>query len=154
MPDDSWNPTGADIPLRRPFEIFVPNVCAIDMDTTGTWPFGRRLEDQVATRFLSLFLDMEAKLNGRPYHLESLNDQALWDAAPIVPKTPPNPLRNDKRVPDRVPLPRRASCRVLAPPPSQRITPATSTGCRPRSRSSSARGLRTHRTRPASPPAA
>ena len=47
-----------DIPLRRPFEIFIPNVCAIDMDTTGTWPFGRRLEDQVATRFLSLFLDM------------------------------------------------------------------------------------------------
>ncbi len=50
-----------DIPLRRPFEIFVPNVCAIDMDTTGTWPFGRRLEDQVATRFLSLFLDMERR---------------------------------------------------------------------------------------------
>ena len=59
-------PDGADIPLRRPFEIFVPNVCAIDMDTTGTWPFGRRLEDQVATRFLSLFLDMEAELGGRP----------------------------------------------------------------------------------------
>ena len=96
MPDDSWNPTGADIPLRRSFEIFVPNVCAIDMDTTGTWPFGRRLEDQVATRFLSLFLDMEAKLNGRPYHLDVLNDQALWDAAPILPKTPPNPLRNDR----------------------------------------------------------
>jgi hypothetical protein len=95
MPDDSWNPSGADIPLRRSFEIFVPNVCAIDMDTTGTWPFGRRLEDQVATRFLSLFLDMEAELDGRPYHLELLNDQALWDAAPIVPKTPPNPLRND-----------------------------------------------------------
>ena len=95
MPDDSWNPSGADIPLRRSFEIFVPNVCAIDMDTTGTWPFGRRLEDQVATRFLSLFLDMDAELNGRPYHLELLNDQALWDGAPIVPKTPPNPLRND-----------------------------------------------------------
>jgi hypothetical protein len=24
-----------------------------------------------------------------------LNDQSLWDAAPIVPKTPPNPLKND-----------------------------------------------------------
>ena len=96
MPDDSWNPKGLNIPRRRPFEIFVPNVCAIDMDTTGTWPFGRRLEDQVATRFLSMFLDMEATLNGKKYHLEMLNDQSLWDHAPIEPKTPPNPLRNDK----------------------------------------------------------
>ncbi|HEX8163975.1 MAG TPA: DUF4331 family protein [Pyrinomonadaceae bacterium] len=96
MPDDSWNPKGLDIPLRRPFEIFIPNVCAIDMDTTGTWPFGRRLEDQVATRFLSVFLDMEAEWNGRKYHLDLLNDQSLWDATPIEPKTPPNPLKNDK----------------------------------------------------------
>lgn len=96
LPDDSWNPKGLDIPLRRPFEIFVPNVCAVDMDTTGTWPYGRRLTDQVATRFLSMFLDMGAELDGRRYHIELLNDQALWDAAPIVPKTPPNPLRNDK----------------------------------------------------------
>jgi hypothetical protein len=96
MPDKSWNTHGVDIPLRRPFEIFIPNVCAIDMDTTGTWPFGRRLEDQVATRFLSLFLDMEAEYNGRKYHLDMLNDQSLWDEAPVEPKTPPNPLRNDK----------------------------------------------------------
>ena len=96
MPDDSWNPKGLDIPLRRPFEIFVPNVCAVDMDTTGTWPFGRRLEDQVATRFLAMFLDMSAEFNGKKYHLELLNDPALWSAAPIIPKTPPNPLKNDK----------------------------------------------------------
>ena len=66
------------------------------MDTTGTWPFGRRPEDQVATRFLALFLDMHAQLNGKPYHLDLLNDQPMWDGAPIVPKTPPNPLQNDK----------------------------------------------------------
>jgi len=96
MPDDSWNPKGLNIPLRRPFEIFVPNVCAVDMDTTGTWPFGRRLEDQVATRFLAMFLDMSAEFNGKKYHLELLNDPALWAAAPIVPKTPPNPVKNDK----------------------------------------------------------
>ena len=96
LPDESWNRHGLDIPLRRAFEIFVPNVCAIDMDTTGTWPFGRRLEDQVATRFLSLFLDMDASWNGRRYDLELLNEQALWDAAPIEPKTPPNPLANDR----------------------------------------------------------
>ena len=96
MPDDSWNPKKLDIPLRRPVEIFIPNVCSIDMDTTGTWPFGRRLEDQVATRFLSLFLDMTAKFRGIPYHVDIMNDQALWDALPITPKTPPNPLKNDK----------------------------------------------------------
>ena len=95
MPD-TWNKKGLDIPLRRPFEIFIPNVCAIDMDTTGTWPFGRRLEDQVATRFLSMFLDMGAEFNGKKYHIELLNDQSLWDHAPIEPKTPPNPLKNDK----------------------------------------------------------
>lgn len=96
MPDDSWNPKGLDIPLRRSFEVFIPNVCAIDMDTTGTWPFGRRLEDQVATRFLSVFLDMDATFEGRKYHIELLNDPALWAAAPVEPKTPPNPLKNDK----------------------------------------------------------
>ena len=96
MPDNSWNPKGLDIPFRRPIEIFVPNVCAIDMDTTGTWPFGRRFEDQVATRFLSVFLDMEAEILGAKYNVELMNNQALWDAAPIEPKTPPNPLKNDK----------------------------------------------------------
>ncbi len=96
MPDDSWNPKKLDIPLRRPLEIFIPNVCSIDMDTTGTWPFGRRLEDQVATRFLSLFLDMTASFKGIRYHVDIMNNQALWDALPIEPKTPPNPLKNDK----------------------------------------------------------
>jgi hypothetical protein len=48
MPDDTWNRKGFNISLRRPLEIFVPNVCAIDMDTTNV-PFGRRPEDQVAT---------------------------------------------------------------------------------------------------------
>jgi hypothetical protein len=103
MPDDSWNPRGLPIPLRRPFEIFVPNVCAIDMDTNGTWPFGRRLEDQVATRFLAMFLDMTAQFNGKKYHIDLLNDQSLWDNAPIVPKTPPNPLRNDGEFLDHFP---------------------------------------------------
>lgn len=96
MPDNSWNVSGKNIPLRRSFEIFVPNVNAIDMDTNGSWPFGRRLEDQVATRFLSLFLDHSAKLGDQPYHVELLGQQALWDKAKILPKTPPNPLKNDK----------------------------------------------------------
>jgi hypothetical protein len=103
MPDDKWNKKGLPIPLKRSFEIFVPNVCPIDMDTTGTWPYGRRLEDQVATRFLSLFLDMSPDANGRKYNIETLSDQALWDAAPIEPKTPPNPLKNDKPFLDQFP---------------------------------------------------
>lgn len=96
MPDDKWNKKGLKIPLRRAIEIFIPNVCYIDMDTTGTWPYGRRLEDQVATRFLALFLDMSAEIDGKKYHLDILGDQALWAKAPIMPKTPPNPLKNDK----------------------------------------------------------
>jgi hypothetical protein len=96
MPDNSWNKKGLNIPLRRAIEIFIPNVNAIDMDTTGTWPFGRRPEDQVATRFLALFLDMKAEINGKPYNLDTLGDQSLWNHAPIEPKTPPNPLKNDK----------------------------------------------------------
>jgi len=96
MPDDSWNKGGLAIKPPKTFEIFIPNVAAVDMDTTGSWPLGRRLEDQVATRFLSLFLDMEKGCGGKKCHLETLGDQALWDKAPIVPKTPPNPLQNDK----------------------------------------------------------
>lgn len=96
MPDNSWNPRGLPIPLKRAIDIFVPNVCPIDMDTTGTWPYGRRPEDQVATRFLSLFIDMTAQFDGKPYTIETLGNQALWDQAPIMPKTPPNPLKNDK----------------------------------------------------------
>ena len=103
MPDDSWNRHGLDISLKRPFEIFIPNVCGIDMDTTGTWPFGRRPEDQVATRFLSVFLDMDQSIDGQQYNVDTLGQQALWDQAPIVPKTPPNPLKNDKEFLDRFP---------------------------------------------------
>ena len=103
MPDDSWNPSGADIPLRRSFEIFVPNVCAIDMDTTGTWPFGRRLEDQVATRFLSLFLDMEAELGGRPYHLDMLNDQAPLGRRADRPEDAAEPAPERSRLPAEFP---------------------------------------------------
>ena len=96
MPDDRWNKHHLSIPLRRAFEIFIPNVCAIDMDTTGTWPFGRRLEDQVATRFLSIFLDMDADFHGAKYNIETLQNQAALDTLPLEPKVPPNPLKNDK----------------------------------------------------------
>lgn len=103
MPDDSWNPRKLDIGLRRTFEIFIPNVNAIDMDTTGTWPFGRRPEDQVATRFLSTFLDHRTGCGGGPCNVETLGTQALWDGAPIEPRTPPNPLANDKPFLDEFP---------------------------------------------------
>ena len=43
-----------------------------------------------------MFLDMGAQFNGKRYNVETLSDQSLRDQAPIVPKTPPNPLYNDK----------------------------------------------------------
>ena len=43
-----------------------------------------------------MFLDHTAELNGKKYHVELLNDPALWNAAPIEPKTVPNPMKNDK----------------------------------------------------------
>jgi hypothetical protein len=93
MPDDSWNPRHLAIPLRRPVEIFVPNVLSVDMDTTGTWPFGRRFGDPVARRFLSLFLDMSATWNGRPYHVDLLGDPAVM-APTAAAGSAPHPPRN------------------------------------------------------------
>lgn len=96
MPDDSWNTSGKDIPLKRTFEVFVPNLTSVDMDTTGTWPYGRRPEDQVATRFLAVFLDMSQQCGASRCDIETLNNPALWESAPIEPKTVPNPRFNDK----------------------------------------------------------
>ena len=36
-----------------------------------------------------------AEVGGRQINIESLNDPALCAAAPVTPKAPPNPLRND-----------------------------------------------------------
>ena len=96
MPDDSWNPKGSEYPLRRPFERYsVPNVCAIDMDTTGTWPFAPA-EDQVATRFLSMFLD-----HGRRVEREEVSHRIAQRSGPVERrtielKTVLNPMKNDK----------------------------------------------------------
>jgi len=95
MPDNSWNKSGKDIPLKHTFEVFIPNLTSVDMDTTGTWPFGRRPEDQVATRFLGTFLDMSENCGDTPCNIETLNVPALWESSPIEPKTVPNPLYND-----------------------------------------------------------
>lgn len=95
MPDDSWNNSGKDIALKRTFELFIPNLTSIDMDTTGTWPFGRRLQDQVATRFLSTFLDMKTGCGGQKCNIDTLSDLNLWQQAPVYPKNVLNPLLND-----------------------------------------------------------
>ncbi|MEO8256702.1 MAG: DUF4331 family protein [Acidobacteriota bacterium] len=97
MPDESWHThQDVNIAVRRAFEVFVPNVAAIDMDTNGSWPYGRRLDDQVATRFLSIFLDMEPGPDGTRYNIDTLADQAALDTLPMEPRVPPNPLKNDK----------------------------------------------------------
>jgi hypothetical protein len=95
-PGVNWNPKGLNIPLKRAADIFIPNVNAIDMDTNGTWPFGRRFEDQVASRFLAIFLDHTKMCGGVACNLETLGSQAVWNSLAIEPKTPPNPLHNDK----------------------------------------------------------
>jgi hypothetical protein len=103
MPDDSWNKSGKPIREKRTFEIFLPNVTSVDMDTTGTWPFGRRPEDQVASRFLTTFVDMKEGCGGGRCNVETLNDPHLWDGAPVAPKNPFNPFQNDKPFLDEFP---------------------------------------------------
>ncbi len=120
MPDDSWNPRRLAIALRRPVEIFVPNVLSIDMDTTGTWPFGRRFEDPVAIRFLSLFLDMSATWNGRPYHVDLLGDPAVLAPAAVASGSAPGPPRKVTPLLDGFPYlaePWRAAARASGVPP-------------------------------------
>lgn len=91
-----WNPRNKAVPLKRPYEIIIPNVNAVDMDTTGTWPYGLRPDDQAATRYIAFFLDHTKNCGPKPCNLDSLNDAALMRTLPIEPKTPPNPLHNDK----------------------------------------------------------
>jgi hypothetical protein len=58
----------------------------------AAFPRGRQLilrELRMATRFLSRFLDMRAPLGNSGCSVERLNDQVLWDAAPLRPQTPP-----------------------------------------------------------------
>ena len=95
MPE-GWNPRNKSIPLKRPYEIVIPNLAAVDMDTTGTWPYGLRPDDQVATRFIALFLDHTRNCGSKRCDVESLNDPAIWNTLPVEPKTPPNPPQNDK----------------------------------------------------------
>ncbi len=105
MPDDSWNPKKLDIPLKRTFEIFLPNVNAIDMDTSGTWPYGRRLEDQVATRFLSTFLDMKKGCGGGPCNVETPGQPGLVGRGEDRAQDAAQPAQERQAVPQRVPLP-------------------------------------------------
>jgi hypothetical protein len=39
---------------------------------------------------------MEADFNGQKYNIETLQNQAALDTLPLEPRTPPNPLKNDK----------------------------------------------------------
>ena len=39
---------------------------------------------------------MEQMIDGKKCNIESLNDPNLWAHAPIEPKVPPNPQKNDK----------------------------------------------------------
>jgi hypothetical protein len=98
MPDASWRRVaGAPVAMPLVASLFHPNTLVVDLDTTGTWPFGRRPEDQVASRFTSLFLDMSGQCGKRPCSVDSLQDP---DAAAGFPINPPT---NDKPFLDEFP---------------------------------------------------
>ena len=46
---------------------------------------------------------MSAEVGGHKVNIETLSQQSLWDKVPIEPKTPPNPLKNDKEFLDHFP---------------------------------------------------
>src|SRR5207249_2347299 len=72
MPDNKWNKKGLNIPLRRSFEIFVPNVNYIDMDTTGIGPHPRVSE--VAMRLIKPLL-IAVSVTGLSFPLISMIDR-------------------------------------------------------------------------------
>jgi len=82
MPNDEWKNVSKDSSKLHPpivATLFHPNTLKVDMDTNGTFPFGRRPEDQVASRFTSLFLNHKdgycATAEGKkPCHVDSLQE--------------------------------------------------------------------------------
>ncbi len=62
LPEDvKWKTPRSDaagIRMPRVISLFLPNVMTVDLDTTGTWPFGHRPNDQIGGRFNALFLKM------------------------------------------------------------------------------------------------
>ena len=97
MPDDSWNPTRRRHPAAPAVRDLRPERLrdrhGHDRHLAVRAPAGGPGGDPVP---VDVPRHGAPSSDGTSYHVETLNDQALWDAAPIVPKTPPNPLRNDK----------------------------------------------------------
>lgn len=90
-PGLKWQRTGVNVSPPMVASLFHPNTLMVDLDTTGTWPFGRRPEDQVASRFTALFLDMNGKCGGKPCDLDSLQDGTILPGGKGI-----NPVTNDK----------------------------------------------------------
>jgi hypothetical protein len=90
--DVQWKTPRSDLEgvhMPRVISLFLPNVMTVDLDTTGTWPFGHRPTDQLASRFTTLFLKMgknpgdcsgirdleEARKRGEDISTEGLTDR-------------------------------------------------------------------------------
>jgi hypothetical protein len=67
LSDQKWRTSRTPPDLQPPLVIslFFPNVMAVYLDTTGTWPFGQRLTDPMPGRFGALFLDMGGDCSGK-----------------------------------------------------------------------------------------
>lgn len=82
----------AGVEPPRTIQLFLPNALRVDMDTNGTWPFGRRLEDQVASRFTALFLEMGGQCGNHRCNLDSFQHSDMDRfGGPI------NPAQNDRK---------------------------------------------------------
>jgi hypothetical protein len=98
MADDSWRVNKFE-KIKPPvvLQLFHPNTLVVDLDTTGTWPFGRRPEDQIASRFTSLFLNYNGQCGQKTGNIHRCNVDSL-QAKPNNDRViglPINPEHND-----------------------------------------------------------
>ena len=101
MADNSWKTARTNFKPPVVATLFWPNTLTVDLDTNGTWPFGRRPEDQVASRFTALFLNMAGGMcGGKPCNIDSLQDPSRSGSLVAYdrhgPGLPINPVKNDK----------------------------------------------------------
>lgn len=83
---------------RLRYDWSVPDVVTLEVLDSNAFGPGSRWTYRVESDGAGdshVDLDMTAPLGTAGYSVETLNDQSLWDSAPIAPMTPPNPPVND-----------------------------------------------------------
>ena len=105
MPDDSWNTAARRSRCGGRSRSSSRTSTPSTWTPTARWPFGRRLEDQVATRFLSLFLDHEASIGGKKYHVETFERPVALGRREDRAEDPSEPVEERQGVPQGIPVP-------------------------------------------------